>query len=440
MVPKVQHQQAMELSFKAKQALSELNYGESLKLYTEAARLESEVAEFYFDKIELEPTRSILIRSAAFMNLKAGLIEEAQKFIFFGLLNVSDELVKSQLNDALELSVSLKNMAPVNAATEFNYLQVLRQRSVHYVLEPADIRYGHSVSLEMIKEFTESYLKSLKAFGVAKLRKIVGAVNSAQEEIEESFANLVNPLVSQTQYGSFKFSIANDFVQRQGEKKEIQKLKANIVNEYHSEIFTNPLSDSDIVELKESFNETEMNEIFRPLTKIKANNAPFKVAYYDTESYNKVLASKIVNKQKKQIITPKVVTVEDIGELQSYLVHKTSSSTGSTIKKTLFTENFKKYESDVLIKDIKAENQSPIILSEELVVSMNFSSDIGFTITFDDLTLSVTDTTFDKALQGFQNEFYNLIVSLTHTEEKDEKQTKEFEVIKKLINNPDAIK
>ena len=73
MKPKLIHQQAMDYSFKAKQALTEGKFGAALEFYKSAADLESQVAEFYFDKPELEPTRSVIIRSAAFMNLKAGL-------------------------------------------------------------------------------------------------------------------------------------------------------------------------------------------------------------------------------------------------------------------------------------------------------------------------------------------------------------------------------
>ena len=97
MKPKLLHQQAMDYSFKAKQALMDNNYGASFELYKKAADLESQVAEFYFDKPELEPTRSIVIRSAAFLNLKAGLYEIAQKFIFFGLLTVLQIELHQQL-------------------------------------------------------------------------------------------------------------------------------------------------------------------------------------------------------------------------------------------------------------------------------------------------------------------------------------------------------
>lgn len=66
---KQQHQQAMDYSFKAKQAAFENKHNKAFELFYKAAELESEVAKFYFDKPELEPTRSVLIRSAAFLNL-----------------------------------------------------------------------------------------------------------------------------------------------------------------------------------------------------------------------------------------------------------------------------------------------------------------------------------------------------------------------------------
>lgn len=137
MIPKLIHQKAMDYSFRAKQALEEGKHSSAFELYIKAAELESKVAEFYFDKPESEPTRSVIIRSAAFLNIKAGLIENAKRFIFFGLLNTNDQLIKDQLNNALELAVSLGNMPAEAASGEYNYINLLRQRSVHYILEPS---------------------------------------------------------------------------------------------------------------------------------------------------------------------------------------------------------------------------------------------------------------------------------------------------------------
>ena len=304
MKPKMLHQRAMEYSFKAKKALSESDHTSAFELYKSAADLESQVAEFYFDKPEFEPTRSIVIRSAAFLNLKAGLVENAQKFIFFGLLNINDELIKSQLNDALELSVSLRNMDSESASGELTYLNLLRKRSIHYILEPSLPEFGSSVSLEMIKDFMDSYLKSLKAFAISNFKRAF-KISDHVEEATKEFEQLIKPLITNSAYGSFKFSIANDFLTRPGENKEVVQLKANIISKYHNEIFINPLTDGDIEDIRSSYEEDEVNQIFRPLTKIKANNTPYKIGYYDTDNFNKKFVGRIVNKEKNYFLLHK---------------------------------------------------------------------------------------------------------------------------------------
>ncbi|MBL0200973.1 MAG: hypothetical protein IPP81_12830 [Chitinophagaceae bacterium] len=343
MKPKVIHQQAMDYSFKAKQALEDGNHNSAFELYKQAANLESQVAEFYFDKPELEPTRSVVIRSAAFLNLKAGLIENAQKFIFFGLLNIKDELIKSQLNNALELSVSMNNISPEAASGEFNYINLLRQRSVHYIIEPASPIHGKSASLEMIKDFTESYLKSLKAYAISKFKTMLDLGDEFSTAMAKEIDKLINPLVTSSAYGSFKFSIANDFLTREGEKKELVELKANVVAKYHNEIFVNPLSDGDIDSIKKNYSEEEVNEIFRPLTKIKANNTAYKIGYYDSDNFNKIFASRIVNKQRRKLLSVQTLTQEDIGELESSIIHKRSSQSGKVTKTIILKEQFKSF-------------------------------------------------------------------------------------------------
>lgn len=440
MKPKLIHQEAMDFSFKAKQALEEGSYPAAFELFKKAAELESQVAEFYFDKPDLEPTRSVIIRSAAFLNLKAGLIENAQRFIFFGLLNTSDELIKGQLNNALELAVSLNNLSSGTASAEFNYLNLLRQRSVHYVIEPANLAFGHSVSLEMIKDFSDSYLKSLKAFALSKFKRIYGIQNDIEETVAKELEKLINPLVTNSGYGSFKFSVANDFLSRDGEKKELVELKSNVVAKYHNEIFINPLTDTEIEKIKQNYTEEEVNEIFRPLTKIKSNTTPYKVGFYDSENFNKNYLNRIVNKQRKQLLPVKQISQEDIGELESSIIHKRSSQSGKVSKKTIFKEQLKSYEVDIKTNQIESKDNAPLLLTEEISLNMNFNSNKGFTFSFDDFRVEFTDIEYDKALNGFHSAFYNKLVALAKENDKNEEEQKDWEAVNKLIGNPDALK
>lgn len=439
MKPKLIHQSAMEYSFKARQALEEDNYTLAFDLFNKAAEFESQVAEFYFDKPELEPTRSVIIRSAAYLNIKAGQIEQAKKFIFFGLLNSKDILIQQQLNSALELAVSLGNFSPAAASKEFNYLNLLRQRSIHYVIEPASLSFGHSVSLESIKNFSENYLKSLKAYAVAKFKRVLKIEDGLEQGFINEIEKLINPLVTSSSYGSFRFSIANNFLSSAEEKKELIEIKSNVVAKYHKEIFINPLADEDIEIIRKNYSDEEVNDIFRPLTKIKSNNIPYKVGYYDTEDFNKIFVSKIVNKQKQKLITVKQVSQEDIGELESSLVHKRSGKGGRTSKQVIFKEQMKTAEFDIIISEINPKESNPIILAEEIIVSMNFDSNNGFTFSFADLNIQNTDTSYQKSLDGFHNAFYDKLKRLAKESKDDFINLKDLEVANKIINNLKAL-
>ncbi|PVD54251.1 hypothetical protein DC498_02400 [Terrimonas sp.] len=439
MKPKIIHQEAMDYSFKARQALEQGFYANAFDLYSKAAELESQVAEFYFDKPDLEPTRSVIIRSAAFLNIKAGMVENAKRFIFFGLLNSKDEQILSQLNNALELAVSLGQMTNDAASREFNYLNLLRQRSIHYVIEPATPVFGHSVSLESIRDFTADYLKSLKAFATSKLRQVF----KLGEEIEDSFKNeidkLINPLVTSSSYGSFKFSIANDFLSREGESQELLELKANVVAKYHNEIFVNPLNDDDIQKIKNYYSPDEVNEIFKPLTRIKSNSSPYKVGYYDSEDFNKKFVSKIVNKQRQKLLTFKPITQEDIGELENSITHRRSSQDGKVHKTTIFKQQMKSAEWNFKTNQIEPADHSPIILNEDIVVDVNFNSNTGFTVSYSDFRIENTNIEYTKALKGFYNEFYFKLKHLSKTDFKNDEEQKDWEAGKKLIGNPDLL-
>lgn len=443
MKPKAIHQEAMDYSFRAKKALNELDFSSAFDFYVKAAELESQVAEFYFDKPELEPTRSVIIRSAAFLNLKAGQISNAQKFIFFGLLNTSDELIKAQLNDALELSVSLKNSSAEAASNEYNYLNLLRQRSVNYILEPISGKFGKSVSLEMIKDFSDNFLKSLKAFAISKLRDIEGLGEKIDDFLKSDFDDFLNPLVTNSNYGSFKFSIANDFLQWPGEdNKEINKIKETIINRYHQEIFINPLTDQDIEAFKNKYSSDEINQIFRPLTRIKANSSTYKVGYYDNDNFNKIFVNRIVNAQRKKLLPVNQITQEDIGELESSIIHKRSSETGKITKKTIIKEQLKAYEFDLKTNQIEPKDFPPVILTEEILLSIFFDSHKGFTFTFKDIDIEYTDVEYQRGFSNFNNELYKRILYLINLEdkEKDEHDFKDWKIIRKLIANTDALK
>jgi hypothetical protein len=431
------HKKAMDFSFKAKQSISELNFSDATKFYTLAAEAESEVADFYMDKIELEPTRSIMIRSAAFLNLKAGKIQDAQKYILFGILNTSDLQIKEQLQNALEISASYGGMSPDIISKDYNYINVLRQQSTHYIIEPSNIHFGKAVTLDMLNNFSNNYLKSIKSYARSKFKEITN--ESLNEKDFKVIDEIINPLITNTAYGSFKFSVANDFIKRIGESDELQKLKTNIVEKYHKDIFINPLTDEDIKMIKESYDEDEINDIFRPIAKIKATNSSYKVGYYDTENYKKIYVEKIINKQRKKLLPVKKISKDQIGELESLIVHKRSSETGKISSKTILKEHLKSYEFEITINKIEPKNKSIIYLNNEIIINILFTSDFGFKFTFDDINIGFSSIDYNEGLQGFHDRLYDRIIKLINIKTLSDNDKKDFDIINGLIGNLNAL-
>jgi hypothetical protein len=293
----------------------------------------------------------------------------------------------------------------------------------------------------MLKDFTESYLKSLKAYAISKYKRMEKITDELESSVIRGLEKIVNPLITQSSYGSFKFSIANDYLTRPGEEEKLIEFKANIVPRYHNEIFINPLTDEGIEIIKRNYSENEVNDIFKPLFKVKSNNTPYKIGYIDSENLNKNYVGRIINKQKKQLITVKQLSEEDIGELESSIIHKRRFG-GKSKKETIIKEQLKSFSHDFATRHIEPKNKPPLILNDDIIISVNFNSDRGFTFTFEDMQVEYLDTEFHRGLIGFYMIFYERVIYLINKDEKErsDKEQKDYEVISKLIGNTDALK
>lgn len=441
MKPKLVHQEVMDLSFRAKQAIDAGDFLSANDYYIQAAEKEGELARFYFDKPELEPTRSSIVRSAAFLHLKAGLVHEAQQFIFWGLLNIQDAQIKQQLEEALELAVALKNTDIKSVGYNVEYFKLLRMRSINYTMEPAHQNFGNVVSLEMFRDFASDYLRSLRAYAAATfiradsvIKKIGGKVDDAVKQFDE----LVNPLITTSGIGSFTFSIANDFLSR-GEERELVKLKADIIINYHERIFINPLDDIEIGVLKRDYKDDEINQIFKPITRIKSSNSAYKVAYFDIEAYRKKYIAPIAKAQRAKLLPLHPLSAEDIGVLESSIVHSRQLNDGKKKRNVIQREQLKTFQTEFKIAQIEPKDSRPLILNESIVIDVNFDAEKGFTFTFDELNVSHTDIDYSQGLQSFYGEVYKKLVDIAALHKGEKKNTAEWQVAARLLNNPESL-
>lgn len=437
MKPQLLHQEAMKISFKAKKALTENQHDIAHNLFQKAAQMESKVARFYFDKPENEPTRSIIIRSAAFLNLKAGEIKKAKEFIFFGLLNSKDVLIQEQLNDALEYAMTIGTSSTLAMNEGYNYLNLLEKESVHYTLEPTHLKFGKVVSLNMIRDFSTEFLKSFKSYALATSKRIKSSTEFSDLNKQE-LEILISPLLTSSSLGSFKFSIANDTLPRGKESKEFILLKNNFVRKFHTEVFTNPLTNEHIRNFRDNYNEEELNKIFGPLTKIKSEKSPYSVSYYDDESFRKVPIPSI-SKTKRDILLPKRKSIDgEIGKLENNLSHILVSKSGKIARRIIAREHIKSYTFEKIIKEIPVRGDLSIIFKDDFRLKVEFDSKKGFKFSSSDFQIEHSNSEYEQGLKNLYSIFYDKLVKLSTKKRKNDLKL-EWDSIKNLFVNLDSV-
>lgn len=435
------HDKAMHLSFLAKQARESGSEDLCLEYYSQAAQLETEVAEYYLEKPSLEPTRSIIVRSAAFLNLKAGDIDKAERFIFWAIVNSENKAVKDQLYTALELCLAYRNLTNDKISYNVDYIYKLRQKSVFYSIVPKSHELSTAVPLEMISDFSNNYVKSFKAYSGKEFRSVLltGNHSAISKDFDDEISKLqemTNPVVTAAGFGSFKFSIASDFLPRLGETETISRLKSNILIKYHDEIFSKDLSDESISLFKEKFSNDEIEEIFRPIFNIKSARSDYNVFYYDRESITKKIIAATKNIQKQKLLPKRELSPVDIGQLENIISHTRFTQNGFFSRKTILKQELKSYSFDQRTNYIDVKGFAPIILKQEIVINVDFSSEIGFTFSFEDFSIETTSIIYNEGLHEFYHQFLAYVKYISHLEERDDIQTRDWLLIKKLIENP----
>jgi hypothetical protein len=261
-------------------------------------------------------------------------------------------------------------------------------------------------------------------------------VAGSVEEAARAFENLANPLITASAIGSFRFSLANDFLGR-GEQTEIVRLKAAVVMDYHERIFTNPLEDTDIIRLKEEYKDEEINEIFRPVTRIKSSRSPYKVAYFDTDNFYKKYLPRVNAVQKSKLLPPKLLPQEDIGFLESLIFHARPLDGGRKSRSLIQREQLKSYEFEFKTGEIAPKDHRPLPLREEINITVLFDADKGFTFVYEDLDLEHTATAYSPGLQAFYGLLYDRILDIVNA---DAARAADRNVVARLLTNPESLR
>jgi tetratricopeptide (TPR) repeat protein len=95
------HDQAMALSSRATLARIRGDLDEAREFARQALPYEAKAAAMLFDRLDAEPSRSVLYRSAASLALQCGEYEEAERLIATGLAGHPPDEIAAELRDLL---------------------------------------------------------------------------------------------------------------------------------------------------------------------------------------------------------------------------------------------------------------------------------------------------------------------------------------------------
>ena len=102
------HDKAMLISQDAFVLVAYGKEDQAIPLYEQAFELERQAAMSLLDRDDLEPTRSILFRSAAALAKKCYKYQDAEKMIEFGLAGNPPEYVAEELRELLDAVTKLQ--------------------------------------------------------------------------------------------------------------------------------------------------------------------------------------------------------------------------------------------------------------------------------------------------------------------------------------------
>jgi len=98
------HQQAMSFADKAQISEKKDQLSQAKKEYEKAFQFEKQAAMLLVADYSIEPSRSVLFRSAAFLAIKAHQYREAERMAAFGLTGNPPDEIAQELRKALQES------------------------------------------------------------------------------------------------------------------------------------------------------------------------------------------------------------------------------------------------------------------------------------------------------------------------------------------------
>jgi hypothetical protein len=437
------HNKAMDLSNQARVRWAIGDEESSHYLYLEAAKYERQVVEFYDKRDDVNKTKSIFLRSAAFLSLKAGLTEDAYRFAVRGLEICEEDSVREQLYAALEHALRFRGQHERAVHSEFNYMSELRRRSVEYILESESGKYSRAITTKSAIEFLSHYEKGLTAFASAEYKRAVD-VDLNYEDVKVAIRSELEPLIVNAGNGSLRITIGTHWMAEVGERQELTEIRSTVVKRFNDEILSVTYSDDVVQRLKGRYTPAELTDMVTPVVKIRSNRLGYRVKYQLDEAQAAIPIVRISNKLRATLV-PKVEIPEQVNkEIEQVLMLKRTDNRGVTKSEMIARlGSFKNYAFDYPLVYGRFTRAGDVQFNEPVVVHVEFTADDGFEVLLPEMDMAASDRdSMDAALVALMRLLEKEVLRLrqkTENEQLDESEQARWAYVNRVIGNPSAI-
>lgn len=393
------HSEAMRMVKEAEYFLEQRLNEQYIDYLEKALSLEEEAAMELFSKLDSEPTRSVLFRSAANIAYNLGRYDKSEKLIYQALSGSPHLEIRNELLELKEkIDIAIAGEFTSSDVIEYNYVNLLKANSINLKIEPKTERFSKAVMVESVVDFLRNLQTSYKNFAEINFKK---EFNTDELEDVESFENTLSLIRKESQllmvdlqFKSFGVGIVADSEimnytslmsdEYRGFKKNVFEVfkKDVLFAEYNSDDFQNKISDK--------YNDNERVKIYSPLISSFDQKSSYKVSISDPSFKYKIKDIPVLEKRTIGMLKPKYNIVREEPDL---ILKKTIELTDveGTKKSKLQTEFLTYAEFDLQISTIN-DKSNPI--------DIYFIEPYDLKLVFSDNHFSIKDDFFDTYSEG----------------------------------------
>jgi hypothetical protein len=281
--PKELHRKAMALVNEAMALNREGDLNAYLAKIRVALPLEVEAATLMRDRIEAEPTRSVLFLGAANLAYTCADVSLAKNMLNMALAGNPPSALKREIEDLQRTLLNSEVTFDGQPYVPSDYLIALRKKAVNFRIEPIVDNRSHAIPLDFALFGLNKYKSSWNGFLDSSFQDEFGVDTYGDRTplVLGAIRKSSNPLVVNLSFKSFGVSLASDtyLIQHDAGAPRLDKWKLKLFDSFKEDVIdVDYQSEADISRIVKKYDEEHRREIYTPIISMFKGNSPFKVS------------------------------------------------------------------------------------------------------------------------------------------------------------------